>query len=239
MAQKQDPQCARCPTRACENNGRRMSDGPPSKQKLPGFCPMKLMPGVFDEAAGEYAIPEVREFARLASVQEFQCFEHPTYQHRARLSRIEELMQFAVKCGYKKLGIAHCGGLIKEAGMLSDILEASGFEVVSVQCKAGAVPKEEIGIRATEKVAGPEFWESMCNPIAQAMIINRSKVDLAIILGLCIGHDTLFIKYCDVPVTVLAVKDRLLAHNPLGALYLSESYYRHLRVNRKAKQPGS
>lgn len=37
------------------------------------------------------------------------------------------------------------------------------------------------------------------------------------------------IKYCSAPVTVLAVKDRLLAHNPLGALYLSESYYRHLR----------
>ena len=114
--------------------------------------------------------------------------------------------------------------MIKEAGLLTDILEKNGFEVVSVQCKAGAIPKEEIGIAPTEKVSGSENWESMCNPIAQAMIINYAKVDLAIILGLCIGHDTLFIKYCDAPITVLAVKDRLLAHNPLGALYLSESY---------------
>ena len=73
----------------------------------------------------------------------------------------------------------------------------------------------------------------MCNPIAQAMIINRSGVDMAIMLGLCIGHDTLFIKYCDVPMTVLAVKDRLLGHNPLAALYLSESYYRRLRNDLK------
>ncbi|MBN2317505.1 MAG: DUF1847 domain-containing protein [Acidobacteria bacterium] len=207
-----------------------MTDGPPSMKKLPGFCPMKLMPDVFTDAAAEYDKPEVREFARLASVQEFQCFEKPSSQHRARLSRIEELMQFALKCGYKKLGIAHCGGLIREAGLLTNVLEKNGFEVVSVQCKAGAVAKEEIGIAATEKISGPENWESMCNPIAQAMIINRTKVDLAIMLGLCIGHDTMFIKYCDVPVTVLAVKDRLLAHNPLGALYLSESYYRYMRT---------
>jgi uncharacterized metal-binding protein len=189
------------------------------------------MPDIFSDAAVEYSIPKVREFARLASLQEFQCFEQPTDRYRAKLSRIEELIQFSAKCGYRKLGIAHCGGLIKEAGLLSDILEKSGFDVVSVQCKAGAIPKEEIGIQASEKVSGAEYWESMCNPIAQAMIVNRSEVDLAIILGLCVGHDTLFIKYCEAPVTVLAVKDRLLAHNPLGALYLSESYYRHLRKN--------
>jgi uncharacterized metal-binding protein len=229
MTEKLDPKCALCPTRICENNGVKMDEGPPSMEKLPGFCPMKIMPDVFTEAAVEYKKPEIAEFARLASVQEFQCFEHPSHQHRAKLARIEELIQFAGKCGYQKLGIAHCGGLIKEAGMLTRILENSGFDVVSVQCKAGATPKEEIGIQATEKIAGPEYWESMCNPIAQAMIINRTRVDLAIMLGLCIGHDTLFIKYCSAPVTVLAVKDRLLAHNPLGALYLSESYYRHLR----------
>jgi uncharacterized metal-binding protein len=233
MTAIKDPQCARCPTKICENMGGKMDDGPPSMEKLPGFCPMKIMPDVFSEAALEYKKPEVREFARLASVQEFQCFEHPTQHHRAKLSRVEELIQFAAKCDYKKLGIAHCGGLIKEAGILIRILENSGFDVVSVQCKAGATPKEDLGIQASEKISGPEYWESMCNPIAQAMIINRTGVDLAILLGLCIGHDTLFIKYCSVPITVLAVKDRLLAHNPMGALYLSESYYRHLR-----KEPG-
>lgn len=229
MSGRQDPKCARCLARICENRGGKISDGPPSNKKLPDFCPMKLMPGAFTEAAAEYNKPAVREFARLASVQEFQCFERLPDGIRAKLPRIEELIQFARKCGYKKLGIAHCGGLIKEAGILSDILEKSGFDVVSVQCKAGTVPKEEIGIQANEKIVGPENWETMCNPIAQAMIINRTKVDLAIMLGLCIGHDTLFIKYCDVPLTVLAVKDRLLAHNPMAALYLSESYYSRLR----------
>jgi uncharacterized metal-binding protein len=229
MAETQFPMCARCPTRTCENRGGKNSDEPPSFEKLPGFCPMKAMPEVFPQAAAEYEKTTVREFARLASLQEFQCFERLSDGVRAKLSRIEELIQFARKCGYKKLGIAHCAGLSKEAGMLTDILENNGFEVISVQCKAGAVPKEAIGIKPEEKVSGPGKWETMCNPIAQAMIINNAQVDLAIMLGLCIGHDTLFIKYCDVPLTVLAVKDRLLAHNPLAALYLSDSYYRRLR----------
>jgi uncharacterized metal-binding protein len=190
---------------------------------------MKLMPEAYAAALSEYDKPEVRDFARLASVQEFQCYERLPGGLRTKLPRIEELIQFARKCDYKRLGLAHCGGLAWEAGLLTEILENNGFVVVSVQCKSGAVPKERIGVRSDEKIAGPEMWETMCNPIAQAMIINKAKVDLAIMLGLCIGHDTLFIKYCNVPLTVLAVKDRVLGHNPLAALYASETYYRRLR----------
>lgn len=229
MAKKQYPQCARCPTRVCENWGRKASDGPPSLEKAPAFCPMKLMPEVYAEVMSEYNKPQVREFARLASVQEAECYERLPDGLRTKLPRIEELIQFARKCGYKRLGIAHCGGLANEARILNDILENNGFEVISVQCKTGAVPKEGIGIKADEKIAEPENWESMCNPIAQALIMNKTDVDMAIMLGLCIGHDTLFIKYCNVPLTVLAVKDRVFGHNPLAALYLSESYYRRLK----------
>jgi uncharacterized metal-binding protein len=187
------------------------------------------MPEVYPEAIKEYDKPEVKDFARLASVQEFQCYERLPDGLRTRLPRVEELIQFARKCGYKRLGIAHCGGLAHEAGLLTEVLENNGFEVVSVQCKTGATPKERIGIKPEEKIAGPEMWETMCNPIVQAMIINKSEVDLAIMLGLCIGHDTLFIRYCKVPLTVLAVKDRVLAHNPLAALYAGNSYYARLR----------
>jgi uncharacterized metal-binding protein len=113
MAESRYFQCARCPTKVCENRGGRMSEGAPSFEKLPGFCPMKLMPEVFVEAAAEYDKSAVREFARLASVQEFQGFELLPDGVRAKLPRIEELIQFARKCNYRKLGIAHCGGLIR------------------------------------------------------------------------------------------------------------------------------
>ncbi|OGO00305.1 MAG: hypothetical protein A2Y90_03860 [Chloroflexi bacterium RBG_13_52_12] len=233
MAKNTYPRCASCPTKACENRGSKTGDAPPSLDKAPAFCPMKLMPEAYAAAMTEYDIPAVKEFARKASVQEFQCYERLPDGLRTKLPRIEETIQFARKCGYKRLGLAHCAGLAYEAGLLTEILENNGFEVVSVQCKTGAVPKERIGVKAEEKIAGPEMWETMCNPIVQAMIINKSKVDMAIMLGLCIGHDTLFIKYCEVPLTVLAVKDRVLGHNPLAALYTSETYYKRLRNNIK------
>jgi len=223
--------CAKCATRLCDPVIRAHEVS--SVDEAPRFCPMKLFPKVIEQAIREYNKTEVKEFARLASVQEFECYEQTGKGLRTKFPRIEELIQFADKCGYHKLGIAFCIGLANEARMLTDILENKGFSVVSVCCKLGATAKERIGIKPEQKIEGPESWESMCNPIAQAEVLNTEKVDLAIMLGLCIGHDTLFIKYCRVPMTVLAVKDRVTGHNPLAALYLSQSYYGRLLEKRE------
>ena len=137
-------------------------------------------------------------------------------------TRLEEIMDFANKCSYKRLGLAFCIGLAKEANVLCKILMHNGFEVHSVVCKNGSIPKEFLGVKENEKVR-PGTYEPMCNPIGQAVFLNKAQTELNIILGLCVGHDSLFIKYSDAPVTVFAVKDRVLAHNPIGALYLSDS----------------
>jgi len=50
-----------------------------------------------------------------------------------------------------------------------------------------------------------------------------------VLLGLCVGHDSLFFKHATAMGTVLAVKDRLLGHNPLAAIFQYESYYRYLK----------
>ena len=69
----------------------------------------------------------------------------------------------------------------------------------------------------------------MCNPIAQAEILNREGAEFNILLGLCVGHDALFLKYAKALTTVFVVKDRVLGHNPVAALYLSSTiYYRRL-----------
>ena len=49
------------------------------------------------------------------------------------------------------------------------------------------------------------------------------------LLGLCVGHDSLFLKAANAPCTVLAVKDRVTGHNPLAAIYNIDSYYRALK----------
>jgi len=202
----------------------------PEVEKAPSFCPMKRFPEIIRRGEEEYRKPAIREFARLASVQEFECYEHTPDGLRTKYPRLDELILFAQKCNYNKLGIAFCFGLNNEALLLTEILERKGFDVVSVRCKVGQGLKELIGIKEEEKIAGPGNVEVMCNPIVQAEVLNAEEVDLAIMLGLCIGHDTLFMKYCRVPMTVLAVKDRVLAHNPLAALYLSKApYYGRMR----------
>ncbi len=231
MSKRMSPDCARCPGRACTPWIK--ADEQPAIDKAPNFCPMKCMPEVIEKALSEYEKPEVREIAHKASLQEGECYERVADGLRTKNPRILELIEFAQKCGYRRLGLAFCVGLADEARMLSEILENKGFEVVSVSCKVGAAPKEGIGIRPEEKIVEPDRWESMCNPITQAEILNAEGVDLAIMLGLCIGHDTLFIKYCRVPMTVIAVKDRVTGHNPLAVLYTSNSYYRRLRAKTK------
>ena len=129
-------------------------------------------------------------------------------------NRIEELILYAKGMGYKKLGVAFCIGLENEAEVICDIL-SQHFDVSSVCCKVCGIDKSDFELEQVQTFRN----EAMCNPIGQAKIFNKEKTDLNIILGLCMGHDILFTKYSEAPVTTLAVKDRVLAHNPLGAIY--------------------
>ncbi|MGB2697944.1 MAG: DUF1847 domain-containing protein [Candidatus Zixiibacteriota bacterium] len=137
-----------------------------------------------------------------------------------KFTRLEELILFSKKMDYKKLGIAFCIGLSDEAKILEKLLEKQ-LSVVSVCCKVGGVDKEFYDMHKIKC----DRYEAMCNPLAQAMILNKEKTDLNIILGLCMGHDILFSKYSEAPVTTLVVKDRVLAHNTVGALY--SRYYQN------------
>lgn len=142
-----------------------------------------------------------------------------------KYTRVEEIVEFARRIGAKKIGIATCIGLIEESRIFAKILRLNGFEVYGISCKSGSVDKVDIGI--DEKytcVTG----KVMCNPILQAKILNREKVDLNVVVGLCVGHDSLFYKYANGLTTTLVTKDRVLAHNPVGALYQSRAYYKKL-----------
>ena len=217
-----DPQCALCKVKdkACtRENG-----------LGPSFCPTKNYEKIIDYAIKEYEKPEIKEFAKMASIQEAECYSNrhikPYVLHPVK-PRVQEICEFAKKMSYKKIGIAFCIGFLSEAQALTNILQAQDFEVVSVICKVGCTPKEVIGLSDEEKINIGAF-ESMCSPIVQATILNEEKTDFNILVGLCVGHDSLFFKYCKAFTTVLVVKDRVLAHNPVGALYTTRSYYRRL-----------
>lgn len=148
-------------------------------------------------------------------------------QYYGTLTRVEEIIVFAKKIGATKIGIASCAGLINESKVFSKIIKANGLEPYGVLCKVGAIDKTEVGVSEEDKIR-PSNFEAICNPITQAMILNKEKTDLNVINGLCVGHDTLFMKYSEAPVTYLVVKDRVLAHNPVGALNTTISYYKRL-----------
>jgi len=219
MKDKESPECAKC---AIKDRICLVEEG-----KGPESCPTKNYREIIKEAAKEYERPEIHEFARMASIQESECYSNrhiqPYVFHPVK-PRVQEICEFAEKMGYQKLGIAFCAGLYQEARALTNILEAQGFEVVSVVCKAGATPKETIGIREEEKIRIGQF-ESMCSPIVQAVILNREKTDFNVLVGLCVGHDSIFFKYSEAFTTVLVAKDRVLGHNPAAALYTSSTYY--------------
>lgn len=142
-----------------------------------------------------------------------------------KYTRVEEIMEVAKRIGAKKIGIATCVGLIEESRIFARILRLNGFEPYGVACKVGSVNKTDIGL--DEKytcVTG----NVMCNPIMQAKLLNKEKTDFNVVVGLCVGHDSLFYKYAKALTTTLVTKDRVLAHNPVGALYQSRAYYKRL-----------
>lgn len=215
--------CAKCAidtgSRACMTRNGRGPDG----------CPTVNKKEVIEASLAEYEKNEM--FAKQASIQEGEGYGDKDlgYAHvRPIKPRVIEVIEFAKKMNYRRLGLVFCIGLRKEAKIVEKIFSSAGFEMVSALCKIGCVPKEEIGIQDHEKIRKGAF-ESMCNPIAQAYVLKDEKTEFNIMMGLCVGHDSLFLKYSEAPCTVLAVKDRLLGHNPLAAIYNIDSYYRYLK----------
>lgn len=146
------------------------------------------------------------------------------YQYYGKMTRIEETMEFARKINAKKIGIANCAALYQESKIVAKLFRNRGFEVISACCKTGAIPKTEAGIPAECEKTG----KIMCNPIMQAKILNKEKTDLNVVIGLCVGHDSLFYKYAEALTTTLIVKDRVLVHNPAAALYAIDTSYSRL-----------
>lgn len=219
------PQCAVCPydwsERFCRHD----------RGKAPANCPTIHHKELVDRSVEMVQSAEVHEFARQASIQEAEgyCNRGQGYESvRPAKPRIVEIIEFAGRTSYKRVALVFCVGLRREAAIVHEIFEANGLDVISIVCKAGRVPKEMLGLTEEQKVA-PGSRESMCNPILQAMVANRHQSQFNVLLGLCVGHDSLFFKYAEAPTTVLAVKDRLLGHNPLAAIYEYESYYRYLK----------
>lgn len=201
--------CAHCSAKLCKTGGH--------LEAAPADCPCRTTNDEKEMARYE---GDDKMIAVQAAVVEGMKY--------GTLTRIEEIMEFAIRCGFKHLGLAFCVGLAEEGRIVADILKANGFEVDSVCCKCGSVNKTNMGLEQDAFVIKDAEFEAMCNPAGQAAVLDAAGCEFNIACGLCVGHDTLFIKNSQAPVTVLAAKDRACAHNPLGAIYTSKTYRANL-----------
>jgi len=152
------------------------------------------------------ADPDLLKTAKAAATVEARFYGSAT--------RLEEIALFARELGFTHLGVAFCKGFQEEAVVVCDLLRAH-FKVSSVCCKSGGFPKKQVKFPLVRK----DQEESICNPTGQAELLNRAGTELNIAMGLCVGHDALFNQRSKALVTTFVAKDRVLAHNPVGAVY--------------------
>lgn len=196
--------CVDCGTQSCKYKDR----------TYPEFCPTANL----KESDRQWALERYEENNNKAIMIASAEVEYEGY---CKWTRVQEIMEFARKIGAKRIGIANCIGLINEARIFAKILRANGFEPLSVICKVAGQRKTSVGIPAECESIGA----AMCNPILQARLLNEAHTDLNVVIGLCVGHDSLFYKYSDAYTTTLVTKDRVTGNNPAAALYTANSYY--------------
>ena len=151
------PSCIDCASGACDGK----------HGTYPDFCLTAAIledgPGseLCAEAVDHYLNdPEDKLTAKASAGVEFEGY--------GKLTRVEEICEFADKIGAHKLGIATCVGLLREARTAAKIFRHRGFEVYGVACKAGAVSKTSIGLDSVQESLGPHI----CNPILQAKLLE-------------------------------------------------------------------
>jgi len=155
----------------------------------PEFCPRRNAPEAL-ERADEIRTTD-KDVMRTLGIA--RSVEKEGYR---QWPRVRELIEFATRMDIEKLGVAFCVGLREETAQLAKILESHGFSLSTVACSVN----------------------QGCNPVGQALTLNAQETELNVVMGLCMGHDVLFSKFSEAPVTTLVVKDRVMCHNPAAPL---------------------
>jgi uncharacterized metal-binding protein len=132
------------------------------------------------------------------------------WEEERTLCRLAELVYFGLEMEYRRVGVAFCIDLLEPATILTDVLRRF-FEVIPVCCKVAGERLENDQDDDGRAVA--------CDPAGQASILNAHETDLNVLVGLCVGADTVFTRESRAPATTIFVKDKSLANNPIGAVY--------------------
>ena len=117
-----------------------------------------------------------------------------------RWTRLREVAEYARRVGYRRIGIGCCPDMWREALLTAVYLKDHTLDA--------RLPPERLE----------------CDPLGQAQLFARAETQLNVVAGMCVGHEALFIQAARAPVTCLVARDERFRHNPVAALYTSESY---------------
>ncbi|MDD3042123.1 MAG: DUF1847 domain-containing protein [Methanosarcinaceae archaeon] len=121
-----------------------------------------------------------------------------------RKTKLEEIVVYAKKMEYSKIGIAFSIECESEARLAYDILSRY-FEVFSVCCNVCGFGKEQFGIPKN----GTSEFEAACNPRGQALLLNGDRAELNLMLGLDAINEIIFSEKSDAPAVSLPVGELL------------------------------
>ncbi|MFW5786691.1 MAG: DUF1847 domain-containing protein [Bacillota bacterium] len=200
--------CARCDLKSCNDD----------TKDYPEWCLQNK---------GDWLTEALQEYEKEDNKKLYQTAAHVETTGYKEWPRLQEIAEYALAADFANIGIAFCIGLKEEAKKAAEYFEVRGLEVNSAVCCCGSINKADLDVPPEDRFS-PEGFEAGCNPIGQAKLLAECGTQFNVVLGLCVGHDSLFFKYSEAPATVLAAKDRVLGHNPLAAVYNSDSYYSHL-----------
>lgn len=188
----------------------------------------KFCPGADQCPLGGVAVAEEGDWAHTM----LDATLDVVLEKERQLCRLSEVVYFCLEMKYRTIGIAFCSDLEEPARIAATVLKRF-FTVVGVCCKTGTSHPQKADSGGTVPRADSEPPRP-CNPLGQAKVLNRARCDLVIVIGLCVGADCVLTKACKAPVTTLFVKDRVLANNPIGAVYSSRYLKETLRARPSA-----
>jgi len=148
------------------------------------------------------------------------------FEEERTLCRLAELVYFCLGMKYRRLGVAYCVDLEEPAEILTALLRRF-FQVVPVCCKVDGLTVSDTAMGFGDRAHEQPPKMIACNPLVQAAVLNAARTDFNVLVGLCMGVDSVFSEASKAPVTTIFVKDKSLANNPIGAIY-SEHYLRQI-----------
>jgi len=176
------------------------------KKGVPAYCQAKKYNEELEKSKNEYQ--------KIENVRIYEAACVVGSENNGFRPRIEEALHFTKQLKISKVGFASCTAFEYEIKVLKQFFNDAGIEVACAGCQIGRSDAKDRGL--------PQFSNYInetCNPIAQAEILNSVNTGLNFIVGLCLGHDILFTKYANAPVSTLIVKDRMMGNNPAAVLY--------------------